>query len=219
MSKKRVLIVDDEIDTLKLLKMIVEISGYEAYTTLNSLEALTLAQVEQPDVILLDIMMPKMDGFQLCKMMRANPHTNSLPVIFVTAYPALDLEDRRKACGADMVLPKPIDMDQLIKAIEQVQSMERIIPADIQKASGDNASATLHDQNKGATPPPAARTTPPTISSTPAAPASVEPPKPTATTTAPPAVSTANGASTAASTPAESDKAQETPKSTDSKPN
>ncbi|KAB2906369.1 MAG: response regulator [Anaerolineae bacterium] len=132
---KRILVVDDEIDTLRLLKTILEISGYEAYTTLNSLEALTLAQVEQPDVVLLDIMMPKLDGFQLCKMMRAHPTTQLLPIIFVTAYDALDLEDRRRSSGGDMVLHKPINMDSLIQAIEVVEKLERNIPDDIRTAS------------------------------------------------------------------------------------
>lgn len=135
--KKRVLIVDDEEDTLKLLKIIVELSGYEAYTTLNSLDALMMAQVEQPDVVLLDIMMPKLDGFQLCKMMRAHPKTRALPVIFVTAYSALDLEDRKAEAGGDLIVPKPVGMDQLIEAIEHVQTLPRHMPDDLQKAAAD----------------------------------------------------------------------------------
>lgn len=184
---KRVLVVDDEIDTLKLLKTILEISGYEAYTTLNSLEALTLAQVEQPDVVLLDIMMPKLDGFQLCKMMRAHPSTRLLPVIFVTAYDALDLEDRRKSSGGDMVLNKPINMDALIKAIEVVESLERNIPADIQEASegiaspnGKNAvPAEKPTAEKSAVAPIEAPKlqTPPTAETKPEAPNPSEPPK------------------------------------------
>ena len=144
---KSVLIVDDEEDTLKLLKMIVELSGYEAFTTLNSLEALTMAQVEQPSVVLLDVMMPKLDGFQLCKMLRADPKTRELPVIFVTAYSALDIEDRRTESGGDMVLPKPVGMDELVAAIESVQSIERTIPQEIKKAAADITLA--HSPFKG----------------------------------------------------------------------
>ncbi|HRE46811.1 MAG TPA: response regulator, partial [Aggregatilineales bacterium] len=106
----RVLIVDDELDTLNLLKVILELSGYHAVTTLNSVDAITLAELEHPDCVLLDIMMPQLDGFTLCKMMRLHPATAHLPIVFVTAYSALDLEDRRKDAGADMVLPKPIGM-------------------------------------------------------------------------------------------------------------
>ncbi len=113
----RVLVVDDEIDTLNLLRMILEISGFEAVTTLNSVDALTLAEVEHPDCILLDIMMPKLDGFTLCKMMRLHPATANLPIVFVTAYSAIDLEDRRREAGADMILPKPVGMDILLETI------------------------------------------------------------------------------------------------------
>jgi len=119
----RILVVDDEIDTLNLLRTILEISGYQAVTTLNSTDAITLAEVEHPDVVLLDIMMPQLDGFTLCKMMRLHPATMNLPIVFVTAYSALDLEDRRMEAGADMVLPKPIGMDTLIEAVEKVTSM------------------------------------------------------------------------------------------------
>ena len=122
----RVLVVDDEIDTLNLLRMILEISGFEAVTTLNSTEALTLAEVEQPDCILLDIMMPRLDGFTLCKMMRLHPATANLPIVFVTAYSALDLEDRRLEAGADMVLPKPVGMDVLLNTINEAITIRPI---------------------------------------------------------------------------------------------
>jgi CheY-like chemotaxis protein len=86
-------------------------------------EAITLAEVEHVDCILLDIMMPLLDGFTLCKMMRLHPATMNLPIVFVTAYSALDLEERRLEAGADMVLPKPIGMDALIEAIEKSSAL------------------------------------------------------------------------------------------------
>src|ERR1700682_1463188 len=119
----RVLVVDDEIDTLNLLQTILELSGYQAFTTLNSVDAITLAEVEHPDCVLLDIMMPHLDGFTLCKMMRLHPATANLPIVFVTAYSALDLENRRKEAGADLVLPKPIGMDVLISTVEKATSL------------------------------------------------------------------------------------------------
>lgn len=119
----RVLIVDDEIDTLNLLRIILELSGHQAFTTLNSVDAITLAELEQPDCVLLDIMMPQLDGFTLCKMMRLHPSTAHLPIVFVTAYSALDLEDRRREAGADMVLPKPIGMDTLIETVDKAMAL------------------------------------------------------------------------------------------------
>lgn len=124
----RVLVVDDEIDTLNLLRTILEISGFQPITTLNSVDAITLAEVEHPDVVLLDIMMPELDGFTLCKMMRVNPITMNLPIVFVTAYSSLDLEDRRKDAGADMVLPKPIGMDTLVDAVEKATTLRPTLP-------------------------------------------------------------------------------------------
>lgn len=113
----KVLVVDDELDTLNLLRTLLEITGFEPVTTLNSVEAITLAEIEDVDVALLDIMMPDLDGFQLCIMMRQHKTLRQLPIIFVTAYDALDLEDRRKASGADYVVRKPIDIDELTSVI------------------------------------------------------------------------------------------------------
>ena len=119
----RILVVDDELDTLNLLRTILEISGYTPITTLNSVDALALAEVENPDVVLLDIMMPKLDGFTLCKMLRQKTSTQNLPIIFVTAYEALDIEERRIEAGADLVIHKPIDMDVLIEAVKNVPAL------------------------------------------------------------------------------------------------
>lgn len=113
----RILVVDDELDTLNLLRTILQISGFEPVTTLNSVDAITLAETEQPDAVLLDIMMPRLDGFTLCKMMRQNERTKNVPIIFVTAYEALDLEERRVEAGGNMVLHKPISINKLISAI------------------------------------------------------------------------------------------------------
>jgi DNA-binding response OmpR family regulator len=93
----RVLVVDDEMDTLSLLRTILQISGFEPVTTLNSVDAISLAETEKPDVVLLDIMMPRLDGFTLCKMMRQNLATSSLPI---RATAQLDQNDRAASKGA-----------------------------------------------------------------------------------------------------------------------
>ncbi len=121
----RVLVVDDEMDTLRLLRTVLQIGGFEPITTLNSLEALDLAEREKPDVVLLDIMMSELDGFMLCRMMRQNPVTQDLPIIFVTAYQSLDLEERRLEAGADLVVHKPISVDSLVGAIRKVLDARR----------------------------------------------------------------------------------------------
>jgi len=190
----RVLIVDDEIDTLNLLRTILDLSGHQATTTLNSVDAITLAEIEQPDCILLDIMMPQLDGFTLCKMMRLHPATAHLPIVFVTAYSALDLEDRRKEAGADMVLPKPIGMDTLIEAVETAINMRHkpvgghdtsmvagMLPTPPAKAPAPSApppTGSTATPAKPAVPPPTTPTPLPAKPSTP--PAASQTPTPTA---------------------------------------
>jgi CheY-like chemotaxis protein len=192
----RVLVVDDEIDTLNLLRTILEISGYQAFTTLNSVEAITLAEVEHPDCILLDIMMPQLDGFTLCKMMRLHPATAHLPIVFVTAYSSLDLEERRLEAGADMVLPKPIGMDVLIEAVEKVTQMRKdmnieasammpsapgIVPEPVllpvqQPVAQPAAQPEPAKPSAAVQPPPVPEPAPPAPSTAPAQPTPVTPP-------------------------------------------
>jgi adenylate cyclase len=150
----RILVVDDELDTLNLLRTILEISGYTPITTLNSIEAIGLAEVENPDVVLLDIMMPKLDGFTLGKMMRQNSSTRDLPIIFVTAYEALDIDDRRAEAGADMVIHKPINIEVLIKAVKEVPTLRAQHAAQAKSSNGTEAaekSAASVEQTTGTT--------------------------------------------------------------------
>lgn len=185
----RVLVVDDEIDTLNLLRIILEISGFEAVTTLNSTDALTLAEVERPDCVLLDIMMPQLDGFTLCKMLRRHPATAHLPIVFVTAYSALDLEDRRREAGADLVLPKPVGMDTLLDTIGQAMALRKdkkpeVVPQAVQLVTppvaaykappGAAASTTAVNPTPAVTP----TSTPSTNVASTAKPAAPVPPKP-----------------------------------------
>lgn len=161
----RILVVDDELDTLNLLRTILEISGYTPITTLNSIDAIGLAEVEKPDVILLDIMMPKLDGFTLCKMMRQHTTTKDLPIIFVTAYESLDIEQRRVEAGADLVIHKPINMDELIEAVSNIHTLRA------------QAAATAQPGGSNGAPKAAAPTVePPTAAPPPSAPPVVKPP-------------------------------------------
>ena len=130
----KILVVDDEIETLNLLKTILEISGFEVITTLNSVDAITLAEIEKPDVVLPDIMMPEMDGFTLCKLMREHRITKDLPIIFVTAYTGTDLDDRSQAVGADHVIKKPINIPELVAAIRKTQALREQANVEVSKS-------------------------------------------------------------------------------------
>jgi CheY-like chemotaxis protein len=123
----RILVVDDEPDTLNVMRLFLEIGGFQSLTTYRPTEAIQLAEVEPPDCIMLDVMMPDLDGFSLCKMMRANPVTANLPIMFVTAYSAKDIEHRRLESGGDLVLSKPFGLDEMTNAIQKVMALRPIV--------------------------------------------------------------------------------------------
>jgi DNA-binding response OmpR family regulator len=113
-----ILVVDDTVDVLQVLSRRIESWGYKALTTSSGEEALRIAEEHLPSVILLDIMMPKMKGREVCSRLKANPKTQHIPVIFLTA---LGLADHVKAgmdLGADDYIVKPFEPVELKERIE-----------------------------------------------------------------------------------------------------
>ena len=112
-DKKRILVVDDTKDILLLVSRRLQSWGYEAITADSGEDGLRLAEEQVPDLILLDIMMPKMKGRDVCARLKANPKTHKIPVIFLTA---LGLADHVKAgmdLGADDYIVKPFEPAEL----------------------------------------------------------------------------------------------------------
>jgi DNA-binding response OmpR family regulator len=111
--KKRILIVDDTKDIVTVLTRRLQSWGYEPLTASSGEECLKIADEQLPDLILLDIMMPKMKGREVCARLRANPKTQKIPVIFLTA---LGLADHVKAgldVGAEDYIVKPFEPAEL----------------------------------------------------------------------------------------------------------
>ncbi len=109
----RILVVDDENINLRLVSRLLEMEGYEVVTAQSGESALHLIEQKQPDLALLDVMMPLMDGYELCRRLRQNPLTAQIPIVMLTAL--VDENDRLKGieAGADDCLPKPFDVDVL----------------------------------------------------------------------------------------------------------
>lgn len=124
MNQIKVLIADDDKDILNILKKKVSEAGYEVTTALDGEEAWNKIKDESPDVILLDLTMPKMDGLDVLKNLRQNPPSAKWqPVIIVSARG--ELEDMKKGFSleADHYLTKPCDMDVVLKAIRTMVSL------------------------------------------------------------------------------------------------
>lgn len=119
----RVLVVDDEPLNVKLFKAKLATERYEVQTASNGAEALRLVAEQAPDLILLDIMMPGMDGYEVTRRLKADPATSHVPVILVTALTGTEEKNRGLEAGADEFLNKPVNTHELLA---RVKSMIRL---------------------------------------------------------------------------------------------
>ena len=124
-KQKRILLVDDHQTVFRLLEAIVRIKGYELIYAESGQQGIVMARKELPDLILLDVMMPDIDGFKVCQYLKENPETKDIPVMFLTARGAEgDLETGRKA-GADGFMTKPFQTIEVFKQIEKLLDNDR----------------------------------------------------------------------------------------------
>ncbi|MGM0506430.1 MAG: response regulator transcription factor [Bacteroidota bacterium] len=119
-SSKTVLVVDDEQDLLDLIEYNLKKESFRVLRAENGLEGLALARKEHPDLILLDIMMPKMDGLQVCQEIRRDPEIEQTPIIFLTAREDEKTEVDGLDRGADDYITKPISTRKLMSRIKAV---------------------------------------------------------------------------------------------------
>lgn len=121
----KVLLVDDEPNNLKVLQQILK-DRYELLFAINGEKALLAAQQHQPDIILLDIMMPGMDGYQVCQQLKQGPQTQSIPVIFVTAMSEVEDEARGFDVGAVDYIQKPVSGPIVLRRVQTHLSLVRV---------------------------------------------------------------------------------------------
>jgi two-component system response regulator MprA len=118
-SKLKVLVADDEPALRKLLKTNMELEGYETLEAANGAEVLEMVRRDNPDIILLDIMMPVMDGWEVLTELAANPEY-SQKVILVSAKASDDAQLQGWELGADEYITKPFDLDSLLERVREV---------------------------------------------------------------------------------------------------
>jgi DNA-binding response OmpR family regulator len=117
-KRLRILVIEDEERILNFLRSKLKASGYEVLTASNGLEGLEQAQAQEPEMIILDILMPKMDGLEMLKELRS---FSAVPVIMLTAKGADADRIKGLQLGADNYLPKPFNPDELVARIEAVK--------------------------------------------------------------------------------------------------
>ncbi len=119
-AKNRVLVVDDEELNLKLFEAFLESQGYEVITAANGLRALSIIEKTEIDLVLLDVMMPELDGFRVCRTLKSREDTRLIPVILVTAMHDLDAKVRGIEAGADDFISKPPNKFELTTRIKSL---------------------------------------------------------------------------------------------------
>ena len=115
---ERLLIVDDDLDTLRLIGLMLERQGYEIIAASNGKQALDLAKSELPDLIILDVMMPDLDGYEVARRLRADEDTLKIPIIMFTAKSQMDDRVTGIEAGADAYLTKPTQPRELFAHIK-----------------------------------------------------------------------------------------------------
>lgn len=120
MSRPTVLVVDDEEDVLNVLKLVLGKSGYEVMTAVSGMDGLMRAQSEHPDVILLDIMMHQMDGWEVLKLLKLDEHTRPIPVVILSARVEPRDKIRGLQEGAIDYVTKPFAVREILEKIEAI---------------------------------------------------------------------------------------------------
>ena len=119
-TPKRVLVCDDDPVILRLLQVNLELEGYDVVTGRNGEEAVSLAAETTPDLVILDIMMPRLDGYQACEQIKSNDATRDILVIFLSAKAQQSDIDKGKEFGVSAYLTKPFDPNELLSVVDRL---------------------------------------------------------------------------------------------------
>lgn len=120
MDKKKILLVDDEEDVLRTVGFRLQSSGYDVVTASDGMEGLEKARSEKPDLVILDLMLPKMDGYKVCAFLKKDTRYKKIPIIMFTAK-AGDLDKKiGLEVGADAYIMKPFEPPELVEAVEKL---------------------------------------------------------------------------------------------------
>ena len=118
-SRRLILTVDDSLTVRKIVAMTLERFGYRVLSAADGMQALARLNEHQPDLILLDITMPRMDGYQVCKTIKQNPYTRQIPVLMLSGKDGFFDKVKGKLAGATDYLTKPFQEDDLVKAVQK----------------------------------------------------------------------------------------------------
>src|SRR2546422_7528681 len=122
----KILVVDDTPKNVKLLADLLTVKGYTVVTAASGAEALKQVEAERPDMVLLDVVMPEMTGYEVCRKIRENPATGILPVVMVTSLDPSEERIRGLDAGADDFLTKPVNQPELLARVRSLVRVKQL---------------------------------------------------------------------------------------------
>ncbi len=128
----RILVVDDEEDLGRILKFALLAAGHEVIVAMDGAEGLRQAREGAPDLILLDLMLPKIDGYKVCRMLKFDEKYRHIPIVILSARTQQEDKDMAIQTGADLFVTKPYNLEEILQTIDK---MLQISPSYLQRAS------------------------------------------------------------------------------------
>ena len=125
-NRKRILIIEDEEQMVEMLKMRLEANNYEVLSTDDGKKGLEMAQKQNPDLIILDLMIPKMDGFKVCGLLKKDSRYSRIPIILFTARAQESDKRMGEEIGADAYITKPFEPKVLLEKIEELLKVQNL---------------------------------------------------------------------------------------------
>lgn len=120
MAKKKILLVDDEKDLVETIKFRLEANDYDVIIAYDGQEALDKARKEKPDLVILDLMLPKIDGYKVCRMLKFDEKYKKIPIVLFTARAQESDQKMGKEVGADAYITKPFEPKALLDKIKEL---------------------------------------------------------------------------------------------------
>jgi two-component system alkaline phosphatase synthesis response regulator PhoP len=118
MNQKKIMIVDDEVDLVETVRFPLEMEGFNVMVSYNGEDALNKAREESPDLIILDLMLPKLDGYKVCRLLKFDEKYKHIPILMLTAKTQEKDKILGTETGANEYITKPFEMDDLLEKVK-----------------------------------------------------------------------------------------------------
>jgi DNA-binding response OmpR family regulator len=196
MDKKVIMVVDDEPHIVEMMETYLDIKGYAVRGAYSGQSGLVLVQADKPDALLLDLMMPDIEGYEVCAQLRQMPEFAALPIVIISARTDPASKRRAEDAGADAFFTKPVNMVQLVSTLEKLFAERAAAPPAAPASPAQAETAPSAPASPAATTPSV-----PTASAPPTQPSPAVPAPESSTTPAPPTSAASSDAPTNPSKP------------------